>query len=551
MLDSHRRWITSRIFLTASVLLLTPALAKCQEAQNAAPSDVSSSSAELTSEVHALTDTVRELQSQVQSLQSQLTVLSAKEQGGGTRTHAAADVTEQESATPSQTAVPARGAVDPYSVLPAAEQSASESDSNVALTSAPADQTIEGRVSKLEDDQQLIDAKLTDQYQTKIESGSKYRVRLSGMVLVNLFENRGAFDNADFPEIATENSPFESDAAFGGSLRQSQIRLQVFGPDLWGAHTSGDIDFDFAGGFPDAPNGTVMGLPRFRTGTVRLDWANTSIVAGQDFLFFSPLQPTSLASVAVPPLSYSGNLWGWTPQVRIEHHVEFSDTSRLLLEAGILDSLTGDLPYSQYDRYPSWGEQSGQPAYAGRIAWSYRVLGQNMTVGEGAYYGRQFWGLDRHVNGWAATTDLTMPLGSQFTFTGSLYRGSGVGGLGGAIGQDILLSGSFTSPATTIQGIDSMGGWAQLKFKPRANFEINGAFGQDNPFASELRMFEATTPPLYGNDLLARNRSAFVNFIYQPKSNIMMSLEYLRLDTFDLDDSYSANQVNLALGYIF
>jgi hypothetical protein len=174
-----------------------------------------------------------------------------------------------------------------------------------------------------------------------------------------------------------------------------------------------------------------------------------------------------------------------------------------------------------------------------------------MTVGEGGYYGRQYWGLNRHVNGWAATTDLTMPLGPQFTLTGTFYRGSGVGGFGGAIGQDIVLSGSFVSPATVIQGIDSMGGWAQLKFKPKANFEINGAFGQDNPFASQLRMFAATTPPIYGDDLLARNRSASVNFIYQPKSNIMMSLEYLRLQTFVLDESYSASHINLALGYIF
>jgi peptidoglycan hydrolase CwlO-like protein len=88
MIDSHRRWITSRILPTVCVLFLTPALAKCLEAQNAAPSNASSSTAELTSEVHALTDTVRELQAQVQSLQSQLTELSAKDQGGDTGAHA-------------------------------------------------------------------------------------------------------------------------------------------------------------------------------------------------------------------------------------------------------------------------------------------------------------------------------------------------------------------------------------------------------------------------------------------------------------------------------
>ncbi len=61
------------------------------------------------------------------------------------------------------------------------------------------------RVTKLEDNQELTDAKVLDQSQTKVESGSKYRVRLSGMVLLNAFETRGSVDNLDFPEVATRS----------------------------------------------------------------------------------------------------------------------------------------------------------------------------------------------------------------------------------------------------------------------------------------------------------------------------------------------------------
>ena len=83
-------------------------------------------------------------------------------------------------------------------------------------------------------------------------------------------------------------------------------------------------------------------------------------------------------------------------------------------QGGILDSLSGDLPVFEYDRYPSWGEESGQPAYATRVAWSHRVFGQNFTLGAGGYYGRQYWGFGRDVDGWAGTTDLTLPLGKLF-----------------------------------------------------------------------------------------------------------------------------------------
>jgi hypothetical protein len=94
-----------------------------------------------------------------------------------------------------------------------------------------------------------------------------------------------------------------------------------------------------------------------------------------------------------------------------------------------------------------------------------------------------------------------------------------------------------------------MGGWAQLKFKVKSNFEINGAFGSDNPFAGEMRQYNASTlyPGLY-----TRNLSPLVNFIYQIRSDILFSTEYRYLNSTVLDSgSNSAHQINLSLGYIF
>ena len=323
----------------------------------------------------------------------------------------------------------------------------------------------------------------------------------------------------------------------------------MFGPDIAGAHTSANVKFDFAGGFAGISNGFSMGLVRLRTGIVRFDWSNTSIIAGQDSLFFAPLYPTSLASLAVPALAYSGNIWNWTPQLRIEHRIRLSDDSRLLLQAGILDSLSGEIP-SGYTRYATAGEQSGQPAYAGRISWSRTFGGQELTYGVGGYYARQNLGFGRNVDGWAGITDLTMPFGRFFSLSGEFYRGRATGGLNGGIGQSILASGYLGDPATTVRGLDSMGGWVQLKFKPTAKFEVNGAFGQENPFAGELRRFPAS-PTVY-NALLSRNRTPLVNFVYQPRSDVLFSVEYRRLETFVLDSKLNtANQASASVGYIF
>src|SRR5437899_2911468 len=91
-----------------------------------------------------------------------------------------------------------------------------------------------------------------------------------------------------------------------------------------------------------ALNGINSGLVRLRIASARLDWAHSSIVVGQDSLFTSPLSPTSFASLVIPSFGYSGNLWTWTPQVRVEHRFDLSDDQNVTVQGGILDNLTGE-----------------------------------------------------------------------------------------------------------------------------------------------------------------------------------------------------------------
>ena len=79
---------------------------------------------------------------------------------------------------------------------------------------------------------------------------------------------------------------------------------------------------------------------------------------------------------------------------------------------------------------------------------------------------------------------------------------------------------------------------------------MNFALGQDNPFASELRNNPATAG--YYGQLLSRNFTPFVNFIYHARSNVLFSAEYRRLQTYNLDsNTETANQIGLSVGYIF
>jgi hypothetical protein len=538
-----------KVCMGAAILMLSCALARGQEPR--ALTAPMPAQADATPDLRALADAIRTLQGQVQMLNSQVSELRTDEQ----RWHAEArelrselELTRAQLASHPDAMNYAESSTSSQKFLPPSSNSNLSSPA-VTIQTAEAP-TLEERLAKLEDNQDLLDAKINEQSQTKVESGSKYRVRLSGILLLNLFDTRGPVDNVDFPQLAVPPTLGNSSNAFAATIRQSQIGLEVFGPEIAGARTSANVKFDFAGGFADLPNGVSMGLVRLRTGTMRMDWANTSIVAGQDSLFFAPLIPTSLASIATPPLAYAGNLWSWTPQFRIEHRKDLREGSSLTFEAGILDSLTGDLPVMQGYRAPTAGEQSGQPAYAGRIAWSHGLFERNFTTGVGGYYGRQNWEFGRDVDGWAVTADLSMPLSRLFSLTGEFYRGRAVGGLAGGVGQDILLSGALADPTSSIHGLDSIGGWTQLKFKPSAKFEVNAALGMDNPFASELRRFPATQ--YYYGYSISRNLSPFINFIYQVRSDVLFSAEYRRIQTYTLDSNFNAaNQFGISIGYIF
>ena len=404
---------------------------------------------------------------------------------------------------------------NPSPSVPASVESTTNTANSAAATPLPpAD--LGSRVQRLEESTQLLGSRVDEQYQTKVESAAKYRVRLSGIVLMNAFRNVGASDNLDLPDYAQPGPQGTSGASFGTTLRQTEIGLEIFGPTLAGAKTSANVQLDFAGGFPADNNGVNFGIARIQTASLRLDWKQTSVIAGQDSLFFSPLSPTSFASLAIPAFAYAGNLWGWTPQLRVEHRFNLADRQTLTLQGGILDNLDWEPPSDPFFRSAQAGERSGQPAYAMRTAWSRPVLDHQLSFAVAGYYGRQNWSWNRSVDAWAGMTDWQIPILHRLILSGEFYRGRGVGGLGGAIGQPILFGGDPTSYTTSIRGLDSAGGWSQLKLQLTRKLELNGVFAEDNAFAGDVRGF-ATDANNFG-EILGRNRGALGNLVYRPRS---------------------------------
>ena len=92
----------------------------------------------------------------------------------------------------------------------------------------------------------------------------------------------------------------------------------------------------------------------------------------------------------------------------------------------------------------------------------------------------------------------------------------------------MLFNGPLSDPNTSVVALNVVGGWGQLKFRATPKLEFNGAYGQDSPFAADIRLFGDASES-YAPFFLTGNRAAFGNVIYRPRSDLLLSVEYRRI----------------------
>ena len=401
-------------------------------------------------------------------------------------------------------------------------------------------------VQQLQNQDEIVQAEVKQHDQTKVESGSKYPVKITGLLLFSSFLNEGAVDNIDLPILAIPRNATTAHGSLAATLRQTILGLESRGPMLWGARSAADFHVDFFGGVPYTDYTTTTGTLRLRTAHARLDWADHSLIAALDAPLISPEQPTSYVGVGEPPFAWSGNLWIWAPQLESTNRVRLGDGT-LGLDFALLDPAAPGSPAISGARQPNPAESSRQPGYESRVSYSLPLMDRPFTVGAGGYYSRQTYPGNQHIDAWAGTADWKFPLTRWLQLSGELYRGRALGGLGAGTFKDYL-----TDPDSgAIRGLDDEGGWSQLKAKMTSSLEANFAIGEDAGFSSQLRYYtDPTATDVYVN--LARNRTVLANIIYRPKSYLLFSAEYRNIYSWPVSGLVNTSQsLGLATGYSF
>ena len=400
----------------------------------------------------------------------------------------------------------------------------------------------------------MDESRIATHEQDKVESESKYPVRITGLLLLNGFVNTSAVNEASTPTVAVPGS-----GSTGASARQTVLGVDASGPHIFGASSRADLRVDFAGNTQSggsAAYNSNQALLRLRTVHAALDWSRTEAYFSLDRPIINPDSPASLTAVAEPALAWSGNLWTWNPQLGLRHSLRLSNTRDATLEAALID--VADAPLSPAALVTSSptptistsGEQSRWPGLEARVALLGAGAGDGRNhIGVGGFVAPHRSSLGNSFDSWAATLDARFFLPAHMQLTGSAYRGLALGGLGGGAYKDFAYKESLASGQYYFLPLDDVGGWTELKEKFTERLEANAAVGIDNAFARELLRY-ATEEGFYQN--LARNHTFTGNVIYSPSAYLLFSLEYRHIDSAPiLGSPAGSNIIGLGAGYKF
>jgi F0F1-type ATP synthase membrane subunit b/b' len=429
--------------------------------------------------------------------------------------------------------------------------------SSSGTAAAPDDAArLSAAVEQIREQQSLEESQIATHEQSKVESESKYPLKLSGLVLLTGFANTKQVDDPVSPSIVLSGG-----GSTGASLTQTVLGFDARGPHLLNAESHADLRIDFAGAALSGGNAASAysgGLVRLRTAHADLQWQHTRAFFALDRTILSPNMPSSLTAVAVPALGWSGNLWTWNPQVGFTQDFAFSSAQRFRIQAATIDVMNpvqiygggaGSAPAQLTP--PSTAEMSRWPGAEGRLALLSGTDDSGLQLGIGGLFAPHRSVGGTRFNSWAGTLDYRIPFGKRAEVSGSGYWGEALGGLGGGAFKDYVFGPDPLSPSGySFVDLHAIGGWFQFKAHANQHLEFNAATGTDQVPAVELRPYAGNASAYYLN--LARNLTYTGNVIYSPSAYLLFSLEYRHLQSAPVNDySATGDIIGIAAGYRF
>ncbi len=307
-----------------------------------------------------------------------------------------------------------------------------------------------------------------------------------------------------------DTAKYGNDKYFSMTARQTRFGVNIAGPDVEGATSSGKIEIDFY-----AP-ASVENKPELmlRQAYWQLAYPNWSILAGQTWEVMSPLAPNSINYAY---LALQGNAGYRKPMLRYERKDAVWGDKTLQTDLALVRGI-GSSTFSTAS-LDDQASDAAWPVIEARAGLSFPTsVGRPMAFGISGHIGQEEYDETDLASGpeymtYSGNLDWVVPISKAFDFTGEFFVGRNMDAYTGGIGQGVNTD--LGKP------IDAIGGWGQLAYHPDAKWYFSVGAGIDDPDNADLS----------ANFNRACNAVYFANTMYNINARTRVGVEVSFQDT--------------------
>ncbi|MCK4903188.1 MAG: hypothetical protein KAS35_00755 [Candidatus Marinimicrobia bacterium] len=325
------------------------------------------------------------------------------------------------------------------------------------------------------------------------KSEDKLTIQPYGFFKFDMSYDSDLMSAGNFARWAKPNS--SEDAIPTTNITSKQSR---FGMNINKGAILGKVEIDFYG----SPSVENKGRLMLRKAYAEAKFTNFSLRAGQDSDVISPLVPST---INYPVAWWAGNIGYRRPMLKL-----FGTQKSVSWTLALARNIGGDLNGDGIDD----GSEGVLPEVQGRLAFT---LMRNYTVGFSGHFAQlDTLGEDGKYKSWSTNLDLNLKITPKITLSGEAFLGTNMAAYLGSIAN-----------ASTFKGIDTQGGWVNLKIKPNAKHSLSTGFSMDDPCDYDLN-----------DGARSKNTMVFANIYHDILDGFLVgfeisywSTEYKNMDT--------------------
>lgn len=315
------------------------------------------------------------------------------------------------------------------------------------------------------------------------------------------FKLDGAYDqnqtsHGNFVMWVQPGAADQDDGQYNMTANETRFGFKMARSSKSGPEVSAKLEFDLYAAVSGAGVAENKAMLQMRHAFFQVTSGNTRFVAGQTWDIISPLNPSTLN---YPVLWGCGNTGYRRPQISLFHTFEVGEGSNLELAGGLFRTIGSDLTPTltlaagEMSDGSDDGTDAAIPSAQARFDFSHKLeSGGTVRFGVSGLVGRlkaeTNMGSYQEYDSWAAVAHFMLAPSKSFGVSGEAFTGVNMGSYFGGVLQN-----------STIDGVDTKGGWGSLWFMPSPKVKLSAGYGMDDPDDADLSSGRSMNSSVFGN----------------------------------------------------